>query len=364
VSTPEAGGAPGDAREIARKWRPTLGLITFAAIAAVLAAPLAGIVFFRLFEPHFADGDFILLPVAGFWSVFAVATLVFAAIVGAVFVRTLNRPIGQLVQRTEAIARGDRDAIRPLAHHGTRELAALTESFLAMAQRLSDRSDYIATFAAHVSHELKSPLTSIKGAAELLTDEGAGMTPEERERFLANIVADAARLTRLVERLRDLARADNPVRAGACTLGEIAPALRTAFKGLELRIEGALELPLAMSAENARIVLSNLFDNAMTHAARSVAVAAREDDGWLILVVADDGDGVSTSNREKIFEPFFTTRREDGGTGMGLAIVSAMLAAHRGTIRLLPTDKGASFEVRVPLEASGEHARPPPARGR
>jgi two-component system sensor histidine kinase CreC len=64
----------------------------------------------------------------------------------------------------------DRDAFRPLAHYGTREFAQLSHSFLDMAEQLSRRSDYIATFSSHLTHELKSPLTSIKGAAELLLD--------------------------------------------------------------------------------------------------------------------------------------------------------------------------------------------------
>ena len=65
--------------------------------------------------------------------------------------------------------------------------------------------------------------------------------------------------------------------------------------------------------------------------------------------IADDGAGISPGNRDRVFEPFFTTRREAGGTGMGLQIVRSMLAAHGGTIRLLPSESGAAFEIRVPL---------------
>lgn len=101
-------------------------------------------------------------------------------------------------------------AIRAPDHHGTRELAMLSQGFLDMAERLYDRTDYIATFAAHVSHELKSPLSSIQGAAELLRDAADEMSERERQKFLDNVIADAQRLTALVERLRELARADNP----------------------------------------------------------------------------------------------------------------------------------------------------------
>lgn len=276
-------------------------------------------------------------------------TLTLAGVVGFLFVRTLNRPIRQLIERTDAIARGEREAIRPLDQHGTRELARLTESFLAMAGKLSDRSDYLATFAAHVSHELKAPLTSIRGAAELLADAGETMTREERERFLSNIVADAGRLTLLVERLRDLARADNPNTLGVATLKEAVEGLARTDAGPGVALAGETERRFAMSLENARIVLGNLLDNARRHGARTVEIRGRIDGDQLEVVVADDGEGVSEANREKIFEPFFTTRREDGGTGMGLVIVAAMLRAHGGRIALLRPETGAAFEIRLPL---------------
>src|SRR5213079_1305858 len=97
-------------------------------------------------------------------------------IIGFVFSRTITRPMHELVGRTERNARGDRDAFKPLAHYGTREFAQLSKSFLDMAEQLSRRSDYIATFSSHHTHELKSPLTSIKGAAELLLESLQGHT--------------------------------------------------------------------------------------------------------------------------------------------------------------------------------------------
>ncbi|TIU91425.1 MAG: two-component sensor histidine kinase, partial [Mesorhizobium sp.] len=114
-----------------------------------------------------------------------------------------------LIERTKRIAAGDREAMRPLAHHGTREMAALSAAFLDMAQKLQARSDSIQTFATHVSHELKSPLTAIQGAAELLRDSGGTMDEAERRRFSNNIVTDAGRLNLLVRRLLELARPEN-----------------------------------------------------------------------------------------------------------------------------------------------------------
>ena len=100
----------------------------------------------------------------------AIAVLAITMVIGFVFLRTIARPMHELIARIGDIGRGNRDAFRPLSHYGTREFALLSENFLDMAERLSDRSNYLATFAAHLTHELKSPLTSIKGAGELLLD--------------------------------------------------------------------------------------------------------------------------------------------------------------------------------------------------
>ena len=86
----------------------------------------------------------------------------------------------------------------------------------------------------------------------------------------------------------------------------------------------------------------------MQHGANHLRVAVAVRGEAVVMVVTDDGSGVSPGNRDRIFEPFFTTRRETGGTGIGLEIVRRMLEAHGGSIRLLPEDKGASFEISIP----------------
>jgi signal transduction histidine kinase len=98
--------------------------------------------------------------------------------------------------------------------------------------------------------------------------------------------------------------------------------------------EGSAAARLAMSGENAMMVLGHMLDNAQRHGAARVEIAARDEDGRLVVLVSDDGAGVSAGNRGRIFEPFFTTRREADGTGMGLVIVRALLRAHGGDIRL------------------------------
>ncbi|TIS54815.1 MAG: HAMP domain-containing protein [Mesorhizobium sp.] len=278
----------------------------------------------------------------------AIAILSGTLLIALVFLRTVSRPIYALMERTKRIAAGEREAIRLLDHHGTREMAELSAAFLDMAEKLHARSDSIQTFATHVSHELKSPLTAIQGAAELLRDSGAAMDEAERRRFSNNIVTDAGRLNLLVRRLLDLARAETLAPSGESTSINAALALLPADDRLAVRVEAGGGIGLRISAENAAIVLANLIDNSARHGARLVSVAAASIDGKATIQVSDDGAGISPSNRAHIFEPFFTTRRESGGTGMGLGIVLALLKAHDGTIRLVDFEGGTRFEIILP----------------
>jgi signal transduction histidine kinase len=272
--------------------------------------------------------------------------LIVTLVIGFLFWRTITRPMRDLVRYTEMVGSGVRDPLPLPGHHGTRELATLSRSFVDMATRLNERADYITTFAAHVSHELKSPLSAIRGAAELLRDSGAEMSPDEQRRFLDNILADADRLTALVARLRELARADNP-RIGETRLDAVVAAVRAGHPALSVTASGVLEQPVRISAENAGIVLTHLADNASRHHARTLEIVARAQDDRIVITVRNDGDPIADNNREKVFTPFFTTRRESGGTGMGLEIVRSMLHAHGGGIRLVATEP-VTFEIDIP----------------
>lgn len=323
------------------------GLRLFVAAPAVVRGRVAGVVYVSRTPSNVFKH---LFDERGKVAVASLAVAALAAAIGFVFHRAITQPMRALIARTEAIAKGDRDALQPLTRHGTAELAKLSQSFLDMADALSRRSDFIATFAAHVSHEMKSPLTSIQGAAELLRDDldAPAMTQEKRRKFLGNILADAQQLTLVVNRLRDLARAERSPIGGAVALKEIASDLRAAFPALEIVLDADGEVILGMSAEDARIVLGHLADNAAQHGARRLLLRVERVAEAARIIVADDGAGISPQNRARIFDSFFTTRRESGGTGMGLPIARAMLRAHGGDIALLESEAGAAFALTLP----------------
>src|SRR5258707_11325578 len=103
-----------------------------------------------------------------------------------------------------------------------------------------------------------------------------------------------------------------------------------------------------MTCEKALVVVSNLTENAIRHNAKHVRLEAVGEDTTVRMTVSNDGDPISEPNREKIFDAFFTTRRDTGGTGMGLAIVQAVMTSHGGSIRLLPSAKGRPFGLQFP----------------
>ena len=278
------------------------------------------------------------------------SVLAATSVIGFVFHRTITRPVRALIARTTAIADGDRDALKPLDHHGTAEFARLSQSLLDMAAGLAARSEYVATFAAHVSHELKSPLTAISGAAELLVDDVAEptMTPAQRLEFLVGIQNNADRLGALVARLRDLARAETMPIVGTCRPADVIDALREGRPALKFKVEGDPDRRVAMSSETLALVLGHLVDNAIRAGAAHVVISTMSEGRRVIVSVTDDGPGISPANRGRVFDPFFTTHRADGGTGMGLSIARAMVATHKGSLELADSERGAAFRLDLP----------------
>ncbi|MBK7984388.1 MAG: histidine kinase [Candidatus Competibacteraceae bacterium] len=270
------------------------------------------------------------------------------------------RPLRRLVRQARRATAGEKGAMTALARPITREIADLSQAVVTMAGHLEQRADYIRTFAAHVSHEFKTPLTGIRGAVELLRDHLDTMTATERERFLDNLDQDALRLERLVRRLLELARAD-VMQAAPADRAEIAAAigrLVARYREAGSKVEVVEPLPassVAMAEEVLDSLLSNLLDNARQHGGEAVTVTVacsdfktETGDGRLRLEVADDGSGISTANAARVFEPFFTTARARGGTGLGLAVVKSLLAAHNGSIELAPCTAGTRWLIELP----------------
>jgi len=287
---------------------------------------------------------------------------VFGMFVGAIVVVALaipmatavfvGRPIRRLIEQTRRVAREEDDATEPLERPGTAEVDELSRAFADMAATLEERNEYIRTFARNVSHEFKTPISSIQGTVELLDEHFESMSDQKRQRFLEMLQEDAERMEQLVERLLELARAEVFQPGDASTdLVESLTTLDERFGELELdwEVDEAAET-LPMAAETLDSVLSNLLDNAHSQGAGHVEITAgpADDEGALELIVHDDGPGISEGNADKVFEAFFSADRSEGDTGLGLAIVRALMEAHDGSIDLLDSESGAKFRLLLP----------------
>ncbi len=280
-----------------------------------------------------------------FWA--AIVIVFGAAMIGYIFVRTVARPIRQLKEHAEEVARDPLALPAPLDHYGSQEVKSLADSFTHMAKALSEQSNYVRTFAAHVSHELKSPLTSIVGASEMLQDE---MSDADRKRFLQTIRNEAHRMSRLLERLRDLAKAEAANAKGACEVDDVLGRIKEAYP-LSVDRKGVNALRVALPEEDLFAVLAHLADNSVKHGAARLVIEASDDEKACRLSVCDDGSGIAPSDRQKIFDAFYTTRREEGGTGMGLGIARALIRAHGGELELGDAPSGACFVLSLPKQS-------------
>ncbi len=262
---------------------------------------------------------------------------------------TIRQPIKALIRQTRRIAvdpaQGD-----PIDRPGTREFEELSEAFAAMSKALHDRGVYITTFARNVSHEFKTPLTSIRGSVELLQDHLDTMAPEERDGFLEVVARDCDRLDRLVADLLELARAD-VVAPGADTthvsdaVERTSEPLRDAGFVVELEVDG--DDRVGISAPALGSIFDNLLGNARAHGASRASVRVSTDRDRVRIEVHDDGPGIDPDVADDVFDDFFTTARDRGGTGLGLAIVRTLVHAHHGSIELVDPSC-AKFRVTLP----------------
>ncbi len=232
-------------------------------------------------------------------------------------------------------------------------LHRLAASLERMTRQLTERADYAADYAAHVSHELKTPITAIRGASELLLDSWEAMDEPRRRRFLEHIDADAERIQSLVTRLLALARIEHVsgVSEGTSDVASLLRELAGRHAGrVELHLQDDAPTTRPLPPEHLAIAVGNLIDNAIRHggATAPVAVTASAAEGGKLRVqVVDRGPGIPVEQQTQVFERFFTTARDAGGTGLGLTLVRAVAERHDGRLDLESVPGGTRFTLTV-----------------
>lgn len=294
----------------------------------------------------------------GLWIVVvAVLTLAVAAAVATDLGRRLTRPLREARAATRRIAAGDLATRVPIEPADGEELAGLSESINAMAASLERSRGLERQFLLSVSHDLRTPLTSIRGYAEALA-EGTAPDPAHAAGV---ILGESRRLERLVQDLLELAKLDarrfsldiRPTDVGE-VVADTAEGFRPAAEraGVALDVQVASGLP-AVAADPDRLaqVVANLVENALKYAASSITVGARAGELW----VEDDGPGIGPDDVASVFEPFYTASRRaarEVGTGLGLAIVHELVQAMGGTVRADAGADGAGTRMVVALPSA------------
>jgi len=297
-----------------------------------------------LFRGLYEDRGKIALAAAGIFGLLVVMS--------GLISRGVTRPVEGLSKAAREVATGH-GLIPETPPTAAIEIRQLYEDFRVMAEAIDRRSRYLRDFAAAVSHEFKTPLAGIQGAVELMEDHGDTMSPDDRRRFLHNIAAASERLSRLVSRLMDLARADmaKPGEHDIADLAEVLPRLADGLSDPGFRVDAPQAVaPLRVAAPEGTLesVITALADNSRRAGASRLTLSVEASDDAVVLTVADDGEGVPVGDRERLFEPFFTSRRAEGGTGLGLPIARSLLAASHATIALIDSERGAAFRIVLP----------------
>jgi two-component system phosphate regulon sensor histidine kinase PhoR len=222
-------------------------------------------------------------------------------------------------------------------------------------------------FVANASHELKTPVASIRAAAETLRD-GAIDDPPAARRFTEQLEREAVRMSRIVADLLDLSRLesgremDDQVRLDTVAADEVERMEDTAgLRGVSISVEAAPVPAVRGSSRDLSLMVRNLIDNAVRYTSEggSVDVSVRADAGRVVVRVADTGIGIPQRELPRIFERFYRVdrarSRETGGTGLGLSIVRHVTENLGGEVTVeSELGRGTVFEVRLPTEPAAE----------
>ena len=295
----------------------------------------------------------------------AAAIILLTGVALFLFVRSAMKPVRKLTEAAGAVTEGDM-TVRVPENHGDRKIREVSRAFNTMTRKLQDVEEGRREFVANVSHELRSPITSIRGFAEGMAD---GVIPaEEQPKYLRLVADESTRLSSLVDDLLELSRLEREDAAPEWSVFDINEMLRRAIirrmDDLEKkRIEAACEPetdPCPVRADSDRIeqVVINLLDNAIKFTGEDghITLESAVKGDAVEITVRDNGPGIAPEDRDKIFDRFFTGDRAHTagkGTGLGLSICRRIMEMHGQSLKLLDTDEGAAFRFTLEYAPDG-----------
>lgn len=278
-----------------------------------------------------------------------------------VFVILISKPVRQMDKGIERL--GDGDFTTPIQVSGPRDLEVLGGKLDWLRKRLSELDREKIKLVAHISHELKTPLASIKEGAGLLRDELVGPMNSSQKEVVAILDKNCSKLQSLIQNILDFNMAQaRKVSSGQKKIRldglveEIVADHKTSILAREIQLDVKL---IAVKIDGNRQQLKIVFDNLLSNAVKftpdrgTISIRLKIDDNHTVCLVKDSGPGIKEEERSLIFSPFFQGKEAKKavvkGSGLGLAISREYVQAHGGTIRLLSSTQGACFAVLLPL---------------
>ena len=286
-------------------------------------------------------------------GIISIAIAIFLSLIVSVWI---TKPIKRLTQYANGVREGRRVELPKL---GKNELMEMGMAFEKMREALEGKK-YVEQYVQTLTHEIKSPLSAIQGAAELLDE---GVPPEKRARFLSNIRNEANRIQDIVDRMLELSELETKRTLQKIESISLSTLIRTILSSKEHMVSQK-KLNVGVQVNDNIIVrgdpfllheaISNLIQNAIdfSPAHGEIGITARVDAGMLSLAVDDQGPGIPDYAKEKVFDKFFSLQRPDTGkksTGLGLNFVKEVVDQHHGKVRLenLP-ERGLRATLRLP----------------
>jgi signal transduction histidine kinase len=298
-----------------------------------------------------------------FWA--GIAAMVIAVLLGVWIARSVVRPLQKLAAAAEAITAGDYEQQLPL--QGPEEVQRVAASFNSMSAEVTQTRNAQRDFVANVSHDLKTPITSIRGWSQALLD-GTAVTPTDQQQAAGVIHTESERMARMVDDLLDLARIESgqmTLKQESLDLGELLRSVYQSFlpraeeHHITLTLDAQPVPPVCGDHDRLTQVFANLVDNALAHTPPNgrVQLTLRRDGEQAVEVrIQDTGKGIPPEELSRIFERFYQVEksrvRGDGrhGSGLGLAIVQELVGLHHGRILARSEmGKGSEFVVRLPV---------------
>lgn len=332
----------------------SLAVMAFGIALLFLLGSYALYALLTAYSPSSISYDFVPSPIEAMWMLGSVIAALALAVVTAVKLsRRIVKPLNSVAESLHRIAEGDLSARAHTDAHSLGEAAQLVEDFNGMAQRLQHMAQERAFWNAAIAHELRTPVTILRGRLQGLTEGVFEPSPGQFQALLKNVEG----LARLIEDLRLLGLRDSGHLELRLELADLSSEVRAAAQALEPQLSGAgFALELDLQAQEVvcdpvriRQALLALLENALRHATPGpLAIHSWQEDGRVHLRVEDSGPGLQAEEASRLFEAFQrgAASHERPGSGLGLAVVQAIAQAHGGQALWAPSRLGGSaFEL-------------------